>query len=91
MNYHAHRYDPSPGVIRSYGKLAKFRKWLLDQPVRVAIFIFLMFVPLFLLLRFLFHTEYFLTNLWTQLEWALGIGAFGAIVGYLLARIRKSQ
>ena len=69
----------------------KFRKWVLDRPIRVAIFIFLTFVPLFALLRFVFHTEHFLANLQAELECNLGMGVLGAIVGYLLARMKKNQ
>lgn len=69
----------------------KFREWLLGRPIWVAVFIFLAFVLSFSLLRLIFHTDHFLAELWSELEYGIGMGIFGAIVGYLLARARKGR
>lgn len=63
-------------------KLRKMREWMFASPIRKAISIFVIYLQVFLLLRFLVAPNRFTTGFERELIYALLFGAFTAFIHY---------
>jgi|YNPNPStandDraft_1061719.scaffolds.fasta_scaffold57030_1 uncharacterized membrane protein len=69
--------------------MCKFRAWMLARPAQGAIVIFLVYVPIACLLRFVVDTDDFLTAPWGEILYSIVFGFLTALAAYLLARAKR--
>jgi hypothetical protein len=59
------------------------------KPARGAVVIFLIYVPIYCLLRFVVDTDDFLTAPWVEILYSIVFGFLTALMAYLLVRAKQ--
>jgi hypothetical protein len=72
-------------------QIRKLTAWVQRKPWRIAVFVFLVYVPIHLLIRLFAHAESFITETWIEVRTIVLMGLVGAIVGYFLAKFKQDS